>query len=153
MKLGDRPILLVEDDENDVFFMKRALADAGISNALHVASDGQQVIDYLSGAGEFSDRSKHPLPSLVFLDLKLPRKNGHDVLAWMRAQEALEGVIVLVLTTSAEERDIRQAYKLGANAFLVKPPTPAQLTELLKTVKAFWMEQNEFLPAAPERHQ
>lgn len=148
MKVGDHPIFLVEDDVNDVFFMTRALKNAGIFNALHVASDGQQAIDFLSGAGEFLDRSKHPLPSLVFLDLKLPHRNGHDVLRWIRAQNSLEGLVVLVLTTSGEERDIRQAYKLGANAFLIKPPTPVELTELLKTVKAFWFGKNEFVPSA-----
>lgn len=149
MKFGDRPIFLVEDDEDDVFFMTRALKDAGIFNILHVAPDGQQAIDFLSGAGELLDRSKHPLPSLVFLDLKLPRRNGHDVLSWIRAQQFLEGLVVLILTTSAEERDIRRAYKLGANAFLVKPPTPEQLTGLLNTVKAFWFGNNEFVPPAP----
>lgn len=152
MKLGDHPILLVEDDENDVFFMSRALADAAISNALHVATDGQQAIDYLSGAGDFSCRTKHPLPTLVFLDLKLPRKNGLDVLAWIRAQEFLEGMVVLVLSTSAEKCDIRQAYKRGANSFLVKPPTPTQLTSLLKAVKSYWFGHNEFLPLPTEPH-
>lgn len=139
--------MLVEDDENDVFFMERALKEAQITNPVHLASDGQEAIDYLSGAGPFSDREKHPLPAIVFLDLKLPRKTGHDVLAWLRQSEEHDAVVILVLTTSAEERDIRRAYHLGAHAFLVKPPTPLQLTQLLEGVKAFWFTFNEFPPA------
>ncbi len=151
MKKENGALLLVEDDENDVFFMTRALKEAGITSPLHVAVDGQMAVDYLGGVGEFSDRAKYPLPSLIFLDLKLPRMGGHEVLAWMRQREALVGIVVLVLTTSAEERDIRNAYKLGANAFLVKPPTPDELTQLLKTVKAFWLTENVFLPAEQSR--
>src|SRR5215203_3421143 len=79
-------ILLVEDSEDDVFLMKRALKNAGITNRLCVVEDGQQAVDYLSGVGEFADRSTHPIPSVVFLDLKLPLKGGLEVLGWIRRQ-------------------------------------------------------------------
>lgn len=150
MKIDAQPLLLIEDDENDVFFMQRAMKDSGLTNPLHVVTDGQEAIDYLSGAGSFADRQQHPLPSLIFLDLKLPRRGGFDVLTWLREREPFASLVVLVLTTSAEERDLLRAYRLGANAYLVKPPTPVQLTRLLDSVRAFWFTQNEFAPGPPE---
>jgi CheY-like chemotaxis protein len=79
-----RPILLVDDNEDDVLLMKRALKDAGVQNPVFVAEDGQQAIDYLSGTGPYADRGSFPLPWIAFLDLKLPLKTGHEVLAWIR---------------------------------------------------------------------
>jgi CheY-like chemotaxis protein len=145
MKLNpSATILLVEDEPSDVFLMKRALKGAQILNPLQVACDGQQAIDYLSGAGKFSDRTQFPIPSIVFLDLKLPYKSGFDVLGWIRGQSNLEQTLVMVLTSSSEERDIAQCYKLGARTFLVKPPTPAMLLELMVSLKDFWVTHNEF---------
>lgn len=137
-------ILLVEDDPNDVFLMKRALKRAEISNPLSVASDGQEAIDYLSGTGKFADRTQCPLPSLVFLDLKLPYKNGFEVLSWIRNQPELNSILVLVLTSSSEERDIQQSYRLGARSFLVKPPTSAMLLDLMVSLKDYWLKHNEY---------
>src|SRR5579864_5000614 len=115
-----KPILLVEDDENDVFFFQRAMSKAGMTNPVQVAGDGQEAIDYLRGAGKFADRSKFPLPELILLDLKLPFVMGLDVLRWIREQSELVP-IVIILSSSREEEDIAAAYKLGANAYLVKP--------------------------------
>ena len=137
-------ILLVEDNDDDVFLMKRALKNAGITNQLYVVEDGQQAIDYLSGTGIYADREQHPLPALVFLDLKLPFKSGLDVLAWIRKQPHLEGLVVVVLTSSNEPMDLKQSYKLGANSYVVKPPTAAQLLDLAKAFKWYWLEFNQF---------
>src|SRR5580765_8485160 len=115
-----KPILQVEDDPNDVYFLQHAMTKAGVANPIHVASDGQQAIDYLKGAGKFADRDQFPLPCLVLLDLKLPHVMGLDVLKWIRQESGLS-LVVLLLTASAEEADIAAAYRLGANAFLVKP--------------------------------
>src|SRR5213596_1160842 len=93
-------ILLVEDNDDDVFLMKHALAAAGVSNPVFVAESGQQAVDYLSGAGEYSDRARFPMPVVVFLDLKLPLMSGHEVLGWIRAQRQLESLMVVVLTSS-----------------------------------------------------
>jgi CheY-like chemotaxis protein len=145
MKLNpSATILLVEDEPSDVFLMKRALKGAQILNPLQVACDGQQAIDYLSGAGKFSDRTKFPIPSIVFLDLKLPYKSGFEVLEWIRGQSHLDQTLVMVLTSSSEERDIAKCNKLGARTFLVKPPTPAMLLELMVSLKDFWVKHNEF---------
>jgi CheY-like chemotaxis protein len=145
MKLRpDATILLVEDEPSDVFLMKRALKAAQIPNPLQVASDGQQAINYLSGEGKFSDRTQFPVPSLIFLDLKLPYKNGFEILTWIRSQRHLDLTLVMVLTSSSEERDIAQCYKLGARTFLVKPPNAVMLTELMISLKDFWIKHNEF---------
>jgi len=139
---------LVEDNEDDVFLMKRALKAAAISNALQVVEDGQQAVDYLSGEGAFADRDAHPIPAIVFLDLKLPLKGGLEVLDWIRSQEALEGVVVVVLTSSSEPSDLRRAYALGANSYVVKPPSAQQLVEMAKAFKWYWLEFNAFEQSA-----
>lgn len=141
-------ILLVEDNEDDVFFMKRAIKSAAIENAVQVVNDGQQAIDYLDGNEKFSDRAIFPLPVLVLLDLKLPHKSGHEVLSWIREQPEFETLVVIVLTTSREVSDIEKAYRLGANAYLVKPPGAPELIEIVSALKQFWLRHNEFVPLA-----
>jgi CheY-like chemotaxis protein len=127
------PLLLVEDNEDDVFIFQRAFRRAGLSHPLQVASDGQDAIDYLSGVGRYGDRRAHPLPSMIFLDLKLPRRSGHDVLAWLAEQTDLPSMPVIILTSSAEQRDLQRARELGALHYLVKPPAPTALAELVET--------------------
>ena len=145
MKLNpNATILLVEDEPSDVFLMRRALKSAQITNPMQIAGDGQEAINYLSGAGKFSDRAQFPVPSIIFLDLKLPYKTGFEVLDWIRGQEHLNQTLVMVLTSSSEERDISQCYKLGARTFLVKPPNAAMLTELMVSLRDFWVRHNEF---------
>jgi len=152
MKLNpNTTILLVEDEPSDVFLMTRALKKAQIPNPLQVACDGQEAINYLSGVDKFSDRTQFPIPGIIFLDLKLPYKNGFEVLTWIRSQPHLDSTLVMVLTSSSEERDIAQCYRLGARTFLVKPPTPAMLLELMMSLKDYWMKHNEFtLPDNPQ---
>jgi CheY-like chemotaxis protein len=140
-----RAILLVEDNEDDVFLMKRAVKEAGITNPLLVVEDGQQAIDYLAGQGDFADRTRFPVPAVVFLDLKLPLKSGYDVLAWIRGAEAgLDSLIVVVLTSSDQPSDIKKSYQLGANSYLIKPPTASELTEMAKSFKWYWLEYNRY---------
>ncbi len=128
----NRTLLLVEDNEDDVFLMRRALRKANITLPLQVAMDGQEALDYLSGSGRFADRSQFPLPALVFLDLKLPYVHGFEVLAAIRQNEALRELPVIVLTSSPEERDRQQAQLLGAKAYFVKPPTGDQLSRAMQ---------------------
>lgn len=144
MATTSQAILLVEDNEDDVFLMKRALKGARVSNPLSVVEDGQQAEDYLAGAGKYADREAYPLPAIVFLDLKLPYISGHDVLAWIRGQKDFDGVVVIVLTSSNEASDLSRCYALGANSYLVKPPTPDQLEDLAKAFKWYWLEYNHF---------
>ena len=140
---SDRSFLVAEDDENDVFFLQRAFQQAKIENPLHVVRDGQEAIDYLSGAGKFSDRNLYPLPQLFILDLKMPRKTGLDVLVWLQEQPELRCIPVVVLSSSAQARDIDKAYDLGANAFVVKPASVEKRVELARLIGAFWLELNE----------
>ena len=143
-------LLLVEDDENDVFFMKRAFKEAGVTNPMKVVADGQKAIDYLSGEGVFADRKEYPMPCMVFLDLKLPRVLGLDVLKWMRSKPEFKGIIVVVLTSSKEDTDIEKAYALGANSYLVKPPDAEGLLAMVRRIKEYWMEQNQMPPQCLE---
>lgn len=142
----NRLILLVEDNEDDVFLMKRALDQAEVRNPLQVVDTGQAAIDYLEGAGPYADRDRFPLPVVVFLDLKLPLKSGHEVLAWMRRQERFETTVVVVLTSSDETSDVTKAYRLGANSYLIKPPSAQDLTDMAKAFKWYWLEYNQFEP-------
>ena len=137
-----KTILLVEDEENDVFFMKYAFKEVGILNPLQVAQDGQQAIDYLSGRGDYADRARFPLPCLTLLDLKLPQVMGLEVLRWMREQPGLKTLPVIILTSSRLGPDIERAYELRANAYLVKPSSPPELREIAMGIKQFWLELN-----------
>jgi CheY-like chemotaxis protein len=120
-------ILLVEDNDDDVFAMQRALRKAQITFPVHVVTDGQKAIEYLSGTGQYADRNYYPLPALIFLDLKLPYVGGFEVLQWMRHQPLLSHLAVVVLTGSAEQSDRDRAEKLGAQSYVVKPAEPQQL--------------------------
>lgn len=135
-----RTILLVEDDENDVFLFTRALAKAGLDYPLRVASDGQQAIDYVEGCGKFSNRDQNPYPYIVLLDLKLPQVKGLDVLK--RIRELGEKPIVVVLSSSKNEMDIADAYRLGTNGYLSKPASFEGLVETVRAIGDFWLKFN-----------
>ena len=115
-----KTILQVEDDPNDVFFLQKAMKKMAVTNPIQVASDGQEAIDYLQGAGKFADREKFPFPCLMLLDLKLPYVMGLDVLKWIRQQPDM-ALPVIMLSASAQDADIAKSYRLGANAFVSKP--------------------------------
>ena len=139
MNSPDHTILLVEDNPDDVLLMKRALKKANLVNPLQVVEDGEQAIAYLAGEGQYADRAAYPLPVLVLLDLKLPRKSGLEVLQWVRQQPGLKRLRVVVLTSSNQKADINQAHELGANSYLVKPGTIDSLIEMVKTLNLYWM--------------
>jgi CheY-like chemotaxis protein len=135
-------ILHVEDREEDVFLLRYAFKAADITNPVQVAQDGQQAVNYLAGHGQFADREKHPLPFLTLLDLQLPHMTGLEVLDWIRQQPALKSIVVIILSSSVYEGDLRRAYELGANAFLVKPSSTATLADMCKALKHFWLVHN-----------
>ena len=132
-------ILLVEDNEDDVFLFRRTFKKAQLTNPLHVMTDGQQAIDYLSGAGLYQDRGAYPLPSIIFLDLKLPYLNGFEILSWIQSRSEFKSIVVVVLTSSPEEKDYQRASYLGARSYLVKPPKPEMLHELAKSLQSYWV--------------
>ena len=122
--------LLVEDNEDDVFFMERAFQQAGVHNPLHVVRNGEEAIEYLSGQNDFSDRERYPLPDLIFLDLKMPGVNGFEVLKWM-SEQSLK-LPVAVLTSSPEEIDRQRAFDLGAECYLLKPPSKEMVLDCIR---------------------
>jgi DNA-binding response OmpR family regulator len=136
-------ILLVEDEDNDVLFMRMALGKAEITNDFQVAEHGEQAIEYLSGTGIYADRRRYPLPALVLLDLKLPRIMGMDVLKWIRERREFDPMVVIVLTSSQQRSDISTASSLGANSYLVKPSNPLVLGDIMGLVKSYWLQLNQ----------
>jgi CheY-like chemotaxis protein len=124
----------VEDSEDDVFMMRRVLKKAGVENPLHVAWNGQEAVDYLSSAIDPARSGEHPVPFLVFLDLKLPYRDGFEVLEWIRRQPSLGKVAVVMLTGSGEARDRQRAMELGARAYLVKPASIEDVRQLMGAI-------------------
>ena len=139
----NQTFLIVEDEENDIYFLKHALQKAGISNPVQVVESGQAAIDYLAGTGKFADRNTYPLPTMIFLDLKLPQVHGLDVLKWIRTQSSLPPLVVLVLTSSSLHEDIERAYRLGANSYVVKPSSPEKLLEIVGDFRDWWLTHNQ----------
>jgi CheY-like chemotaxis protein len=124
-------ILQVEDSEDDVFMMKRVLKKAGVENPVRVAWNGQDAVDYLMAALDPERCARHPLPFLILLDLKLPYRDGFEVLEWIRTQPRLADVMVVMLTGSGEARDRQRALALGARSYLVKPATVDDMKRLV----------------------
>jgi len=145
--LKQRCILYVEDDDNDVFFLRLAFSAAGIVDLLQVVKDGQEAVEYLDGGGIYADRRIYPPPSLVLLDLQLPLRDGMEVLKWIRTTQALKGLVVIMFTSSHHPRDVDTAYELGVNSFVVKPMTIADRAQFARELKAWWLQRNQ-LPEA-----
>jgi CheY-like chemotaxis protein len=134
-----RAILIVEDSPDDLLLIRRAFERGQIANPVHVVFDGEQAISYLAGENAYADRARFPLPALVLLDLRLPRKSGFEVLKWIRGHGELSRLPVVVLSTSHAENEIGRAYDLGANSYLVKPVSTEALTRLVQAMDFGWM--------------
>jgi len=136
-------VLLVDDSEDDALLVRRIFERVGFASPLQFVRDGDEVIAYLNGTGAYSDRAKFPLPTVVLLDLKMPRKNGFEVLAWIRQQPDLKRLRVYILSASSRPDDIQRAYDLGANSYLVKPSTLDELTTMAQGLLA-WLKLSHF---------
>jgi CheY-like chemotaxis protein len=132
------PILIVEDDENDVFFLRKALQLEGISDQIRIVGDGEEAICYLEGRGDYLDRLRFPFPQVIYTDLKMPRKTGFDLLEWLRSRPECAVIPVMVLTTSQLDSDIRKAYQMGANAYIAKTAVFDDLRAMLRASHKFW---------------
>jgi CheY-like chemotaxis protein len=134
-----RPILAAEDEESDRIILKVAFQRAQLPHPLVLVRDGQEAVDYLSGTGRYADRSAHPLPALLVLDLKMPRMNGFDVLGWLAKQPEFKQLPVVVLSSSGDELDIHKARQLGAREYFVKPHHLDELIKIAHQMQARWL--------------
>jgi CheY-like chemotaxis protein len=138
-----KPVILhVEDEANDVMLVGLAFKKAGPAPVIQVVHDGEQAIEYLSGAGRYADRQLYPLPSLMLLDIKLPRLSGLELLSWLRGRDDLRRLPAVMLTSSPQMRDVNKAYELGANSYLVKPSALDELVQMVAKLSSYWLETN-----------
>jgi CheY-like chemotaxis protein len=136
-------ILLAEDRDDDVELIRRAFREGKIDNPLFVVKNGEEAVAYLKGEGKYQTRDEYPLPDLLLLDLKMPRMDGFEVLRWVRLQPGFSSLLVVVLTSSEEIRDVNKAYQLGANSFLVKPHDFQQFAQTCYVLKEYWLNLNK----------
>src|ERR1051326_7669832 len=132
-------VLLVEDDLNDIFLVKRAFRTARIPNPLQVVTDGEEALAYLRGEGKYADRSAHPLPKLMVMDIKMPRRTGFEVLEWVKGKGGpLRRIPIVIVSSSDNPSDINRAYELGANAYMVKPMDFRAVEHLFNAITQYW---------------
>lgn len=148
--MNEGVILLVEDNPDDQVLTVRALKQNRIANRVVIANDGVEAVDYLFGAGTHAGRDTTDLPAVVLLDLKLPRMDGLEVLARIRADERTRLLPVVILTSSKEEKDMVNGYTLGANSYVRKPVDFVQFSEAVRQLGLYWLVMNE-APPAPRR--
>ncbi len=138
-------ILLVEDNEDDAFVIRRSFEKAHVINCLRTVTTGEEAIAYLKGEGVYADRAEHPLPSLLLLDLKLPGIDGFEVLRWIRQQRGFRDLHIVVVTSSADVREVNVAFRLGANAFMIKPVDFMRFAEFSEALSGSWVWVDEAL--------
>lgn len=132
-------ILLAEDNDDHVTLILRAFRKGALLNPIFVVRNGEEVVQYLQGVGKFSNRTEYPLPTLLLLDLRMPMKNGFEVLEWIRKDPVFRALRIVVLTTSEDMKDVNRAYQLGANSFLVKPIDLEHFASLTDVIKGHWL--------------
>ncbi len=132
-------VLLVEDDLNDIFLVKRAFKMAHLPDPLQVVTDGQEAINYLKGDGKYADRQGYPLPKLIVMDIKMPRRTGFEVLEWVKGDgRPLRRIPIVIVSSSDNPADINRAYELGANAYMVKPVNFKAVEHLFESITHYW---------------
>jgi CheY-like chemotaxis protein len=139
-------ILIADDDAQDAMLVRMAVERADLGLRLATVTDGEEAINYLLGRSSYADRQAHPFPSMMLLDLKMPRLNGFDVLEFVRGQPGLRQLPVVIFSSSDDPKDIRRAYDSGANSYLCKPHSNGDLSALLKALEGYWCQFNHFPP-------
>ena len=133
-------ILLIEDDKGDQELIRRALEKGKIQNDLFILEDGEQALDYLLRRGRYSDPALSPRPDLVLLDLNLPKIDGRKVLEEIRSTDELKRLVVVILTTSKQDKDIIRSYEMGVNSYITKPPDFQQFVKVVQEVGHYWFQ-------------
>jgi CheY-like chemotaxis protein len=133
-------ILLADDDEDDLQVVKEALQENRLGNDIRTTGDGEELLDYLLRRGRYTDPSDSPRPGLILLDLNMPKKDGREALAEIKAHPNLRQIPIIVLTTSKAEEDVFRSYHLGVNSFITKPVTLAGLAEAMQVLSQYWFE-------------
>ena len=136
--------LIAEDDPDTQLLIQRAFKQGDLAAPIHFVDDGEQTIEYLAGRGQFSDRSRYPLPAILLLDLKMPFKDGFDVLRWIRAHPSFRKLVVIMFSGSSLERDVEQAFELGVNSFVMKPVSFSELLQVIMAIHHYWFGCNYF---------
>jgi len=136
-------ILLVEDNPNDVELTLHALQQQNVANRIHVVRDGAEALDFMFCSGAYAGRSASDRPKVVLLDLKLPKVDGLEVLRRLKSEERLRTIPVVVMTSSREERDLVESYRLGVNSYIVKPVDFQQFSEAVRQIGLYWALLNE----------
>ncbi len=136
-------IVIVEDNPNDAELMVRSLKDNRLANSLIVLEDGEQALDFIFGRGQYSERDLNKLPKVIFLDLKLPKVDGLEVLKQVKSNKQTSKIPVIIVTSSKEDPDIAAAYKLGANSYVVKPVNFNNFVETINQLGSYWLVINE----------
>ncbi|WP_442854738.1 response regulator [Fischerella sp. PCC 9605] len=144
MNVSEHSILLVEDDPNDIFLIERAFRRSNFNHPILVVKDGDEAIMYLEGQGCYAQRENYPLPALILLDLKLPRRSGLEVLEWLKQQPLLKRIPVVILTSSRENVDVDRAYDIGVNSYLIKPVAFNALQEMMQVFNSYWLNFNQY---------
>lgn len=138
METKDFTVLLVEDDLNDIFLVKRAFKLTELDVPLQVVTDGQEAISYLKGDGKYADRTAHPVPHLIVMDIHMPRKSGFEVLEWVKRDGLLRRIPIVIVSSSDNPAEINRAYELGANAYMVKPMDFRAVEHLFQSITHYW---------------
>jgi CheY-like chemotaxis protein len=147
--MGTKLIILVaEDNVDETFLLKRAFQKNGIDLPVHISPDGEDAMAYLKGEGHYRDRTKFPFPRVLITDLKMPKKDGFEVLAWLQNHPECNLIPKIVLSASSEESDVNKAYQLGANCYFTKPSSFDELCNLVALANKFWLTAE--LPKLPE---
>jgi two-component system, response regulator len=136
-------ILLVEDNPDDVELTIRALKKHNIANNLYVVNDGEEALDFVFARGSYSDRNFLNFPKVIFLDLKLPKVGGLEVLKVLKSNDETKSIPIVVMTTSQEERDVIESYKLGVNSFITKPINFEKFVEIVSQLGFYWLLLNK----------
>lgn len=138
MKTPTETILIVDDEESDVEFLRRAFLKAGVANPIHAVSNGEEAIAYLCGNGTFADRARHPYPRVIITDLKMPQMDGIQLLQWLQENPPYRVIPTIVFTSSTAQSDVNAAFEHGAGSYIVKPVEYKELERIACIIADYW---------------